>query len=641
MPNTFYGDANNNYIVSANGEDIIYGLDGIDYLYGRGNTDQLFGGNGEDSLFGDDGNDTLDGGADNDQLDGGYGNDTLIGGTGDDLFVVNDDIDTITDLGDGNDDLSVGPGAIANAAVVAAWTASGLTTNDGTINITTAGFAVNLGLAGGGNGFSVTNTGAATTLTGSAQNDTLNAGAGADLLIGGAGNDTLASRAHLATVVYAGNQADYVLTKIAGGVWQVVDDNIEDGDDGTDTLIGVPTVQFADGTIALALNEAPVLAAAVADTAIDEDTAFSFTIPAGTFSDPDGDTLTFSAALADGSALPEWLSFDAEAGTFTGTPPANFTGRIALKVSASDGEFAASDTFTLTVTPVNDAPVITSGGGGPEASYVVRENSRAVAKITASDPDAGAYQRYSIIGGADGGKFQISARTGGLSFIGAPNFEKPTDANGDGVYEVNVRVSDGRAFDIQTIRVTVSNVTNEVLRGTSAGDTIQGDDGADQIFGYGSTDLLSGGQGNDRIYGGLGNDRISGGSGNDKLYGGDGVDALTGGSGRDFFVFDVAPLADGGDFIRDFSHAQRDKIVLSMADFTGFTQTGPITADQFHAAAGAAAAQDAADRLIYNTSTGALYYDADGAGGSAAVQFATIVNHATAGLAFDDFAIVA
>ena len=640
MPNTFYGDANNNYIVSANGEDIIYGLDGIDYLYGRGNTDQLFGGNGEDSLFGDDGNDTLDGGADADQLDGGYGNDTLIGGTGDDLFIVNDDTDTITDLGDGNDNLSVGPGAIANASVVAAWAASGLTTNDGTVNITTAGFAVNLALAGGGNGFSVTNMGAVTTLTGSAQNDTLNAGAGADMLIGGAGNDTLASRAHLATVVYAGNQADYIVTRIAGGVWQVVDDNAEDGDDGTDTLIGVPTVQFADGTITLALNEAPALAAAIADTAINEDTAFSFTIPAGTFSDPDGDALTFSAALGDGSALPAWLSFDAATGTFTGTPPANFNGQIALKVSASDGEHAASDTFTLTVNPVNDAPVITSGGGGAEAAYVVRENSRAVGKITASDVDAGAYQRYSITGGADAGKFQIS-RTGGLSFISAPNFEKPADANGDGVYEVSVRVSDGRESDVQTIRVTVSNLTNEILRGTSAGDTILGDDGADQLFGLGGTDLISGGRGNDRLYGGLGDDRLSGSSGNDKLYGGEGVDALTGGSGRDFFVFDVTPMAGNADLIRDFSQAQRDKIVLSMADFTGFTQTGAITADQFHAAAGATTAQDAEDRLIYNTSTGALYYDADGAGGTAAVQFATIVNYATAGLAFDGFAIVA
>lgn len=644
MPNTFYGDQNgpaNDYIVSANGEDIIYGLEGVDYLYGRGGTDQLFGGNGEDSLFGDDGTDTLDGGADNDQLDGGYGNDTLIGGSGDDLFIVNDDTDTITDLGNGNDDLSVGPGAIANATVVVAWAASGLTTNDGTINITTAGFAVDLGLAGGGNGFSVTNTGAATTLTGSAQSDTLTAGGEADLLTGGAGNDTFVNRAHLATVVYAGNEADYTITRIGSGTFEVVDINLEDGDEGTDTLIGVPTVQFADATVQLPLNRAPVLANAIADTAIDEDSALSFQVPSDTFSDPDGDVLSLVATLADGSDLPDWLSFDAETSTFSGTPPTNFNGELALKVTAGDGEYSVSDTFTLTINAVNDAPVITSGGGGDEANYAVRENSRAVGRITASDVDAGATRSFSIAGGADAALFRISATTGTVSFIAAPNFERPADADGNGVYEVIVQVSDGAATDTQTLHVTVSNVVNEILTGTTGDDTLTGADGADLLYGLGGDDLLSGGRNNDRLYGALGDDRLSGGAGNDKLYGGAGLDTLTGSTGRDWFVFDVAPTAENADVIRDFSHSQRDKIVLSLADFDGFAATGGITADQFRAGAGVTTAQDAEDRIIYNTSNGALYYDADGAGGEAAVQFATIANYAKAGLVYSDFAIVA
>ena len=64
-----------------------------------------------------------------------------------------------------------------------------------------------------------------------------------------------------------------------------------------------------------------------------------------------------TATLGDGSALPDWITFDAATRTFSGTPPLNFNGSIDLKVIATDGAFTASDIFTLTVAPVNDAPV--------------------------------------------------------------------------------------------------------------------------------------------------------------------------------------------------------------------------------------------------------------------------------------------
>ena len=51
-------------------------------------------------------------------------------------------------------------------------------------------------------------------------------------------------------------------------------------------------------------------------------------------------------------------------------------------------------------------------------------------------------------------------------------------------------------------------------------------------------------------------------------------------------------------------------------------------------------AHDANDRIIYNQATGALYYDSDGTGSHAQVQFATISNHATAGLAYNDFVLI-
>ncbi|MBA0215755.1 putative Ig domain-containing protein, partial [Pectobacterium brasiliense] len=64
---------------------------------------------------------------------------------------------------------------------------------------------------------------------------------------------------------------------------------------------------------------------------------FNFTVPAGTFSDPDGDTLTLSATLADGSPLPSWITFNPATGTFSGTPGNGDVGTVVIRVTATDG----------------------------------------------------------------------------------------------------------------------------------------------------------------------------------------------------------------------------------------------------------------------------------------------------------------
>ena len=70
-------------------------------------------------------------------------------------------------------------------------------------------------------------------------------------------------------------------------------------------------------------NDAPVLAAQTAGQNATVGTAFSLVLPTTTFTDVDsGDTLTYAATAADGSALPAWLSFDAATRTFSGTPAA-------------------------------------------------------------------------------------------------------------------------------------------------------------------------------------------------------------------------------------------------------------------------------------------------------------------------------
>src|SRR5262245_30481312 len=127
-------------------------------------------------------------------------------------------------------------------------------------------------------------------------------------------------------------------------------------------------------------NQSP-LAQSIANQLAGENNAFSFTLPTGTFTDPDvGDTLVYSATLADGTALPAWLALDAQTGTFSGTPGTADIGRLSVLVQATDSQGAfATSAFQIDVirtvflgnvggqsligTPFND---VLDGGGGKD-----------------------------------------------------------------------------------------------------------------------------------------------------------------------------------------------------------------------------------------------------------------------------------
>ncbi|KIC35664.1 hypothetical protein RA27_22830, partial [Ruegeria sp. ANG-R] len=116
---------------------------------------------------------------------------------------------------------------------------------------------------------------------------------------------------------------------------------------------------FSEFTLTVAAeNDAPIVVQALSDQSVQEDQAWQYTLPQGTFADADGDDLTLSAGLADGSALPAWLSFDAATRLFSGTPPQDFTGTVDLRVTASDGTAEVFSDFTLTVAAENDAPIV-------------------------------------------------------------------------------------------------------------------------------------------------------------------------------------------------------------------------------------------------------------------------------------------
>jgi hypothetical protein len=138
-------------------------------------------------------------------------------------------------------------------------------------------------------------------------------------------------------------------------------------------------------------------------------------------------------------------------------------------------------------------------------------------------------------------------------------------------------------------------------------------------------DNLSGNSAANRIEGGAGNDTLSGSSGNDLLLGGLGNDSLGGGTGRDVFHFDTRPNASSNrDRISDFN-VRDDTLQLENAAFTSLTRIGTLSQGSLRAGNGFSSARDANDYLIYNQTTGALYYDADGNGtDAAAVQFAIL-----------------
>jgi Ca2+-binding RTX toxin-like protein len=113
---------------------------------------------------------------------------------------------------------------------------------------------------------------------------------------------------------------------------------------------------------------------------------------------------------------------------------------------------------------------------------------------------------------------------------------------------------------------------------------------------------------------------IYGNDGANILDGKDGNDLLVGQGGADTFAFSTALGANNVDVVFGFDHGT-DKIGLDDAIFTQIGALGALNAGAFVTGA---AAGDLDDRIIYNNLTGQLFYDADGSGAGAAIQFATL-----------------
>ena len=342
-------DSTNTVVATGAGDDTITGSAGDDQINaGTGNdrvrggagNDMIFGGAGDDALSGGDGNDILWGGIGQDLLAGDAGNDKLHGGSGDDFISGGDGNDEL--WGDGGDDRLIG-----GTGVDTYHFARG----DGHDTIEDLGGEVSRIVLGAGL---------------RAQD------ARVETFANGNGYTLHFSNSDSLTVRNVGSQA------LAPSSLQVA---FADGS----------TTSFAQLLGAVRpVNRAPVVASPFAPQNVNEDSVWSYTVPAGTFTDPDvGDTLTLSATLANGSALPSWLSFNAATRTFSGTPLNANVGTIAIKVVATDQSNAsASSLFDLQIINTNDAPVVAIA---PLQQNVNEDSvwSYTVPAGTFTDPDVG------------------------------------------------------------------------------------------------------------------------------------------------------------------------------------------------------------------------------------------------------------
>jgi len=231
---------------------------------------------------------------------------------------------------------------------------------------------------------------------------------------------------------------------------------VSDGQGGETSQAVTVTVTDVDETPPPPANSAPEFTSAAAFDAAENQTG-AFTAEA---TDPDGDTLTYAISGGADAAL---FSIDAATGavSFLAAPdfeaPGDADGDNAyeLEITVSDGQGGeTSQAVTVTVTDVdeNEAPVITSA-----AAFDAAENQTAAFTATAADPD-GDTLTYAISGGADAALFSIDAATGAVSFLAAPDFEAPGDADGDNAFELEITASDGQGGETsQAVTVTVTD----------------------------------------------------------------------------------------------------------------------------------------------------------------------------------------
>lgn len=545
------------------------------------------------------GNDHITGNSGANTIIGGAGVDTMIGGEGNDTYYVDNASDVVTETSTSATQIDT---IITTFSYVLAATSyvENLTLVD--LATTATGNARNNALTGN----ELNNT-----LTGGAGNDTLDGGTGTDRLVGGTGSDT-----------YYVNDATDVIVEVNNVVA-----GINSG--GKDTVIASYNYTLADGTTAALTQLENLTLAGVATTGAGN--KLGNILRANDL----GNSL-------DGKAGNDTLYGGDGTDTLIGGTGSDvyFVDSTDDIVTEGTGNVGDADTVNTAVTytlAANIEKLILTGTGdiegtGNDSNNTITGNSGANA----------------LNGGI--GNDTITGGNGNDTLTGGAGGDNLSGGNQDDTYHVNLKVVAGVA-SLQDVVIEGSGASagNDtiIIDNTSANVNVNNIVLAANVENLdasasGSSKLnFTGNASNNSIIGNDFTNKLNGGTatanGNDTLDGGLGNDTLTGGSGSDVFVFSSTLGATNVDTITDFVVA--DQIHLDSAIFDALS-AGALSGSDFVSGAGAVAGLDSTDRIIYNTTTGDLYYDADGNGGVAAVKFATLGTTTHPTMTASEFTIV-
>jgi Ca2+-binding RTX toxin-like protein len=356
-------------------------------------------------------------------------------------------------------------------------------------------------------------------------------------------------------------------------------------------------------------NDAPILVTGLSDQTVDVNTGLNFTLPVGAFSDVDaGDVLSYAATLANGDALPSWLSFNSATKTFTGQPILSNAGSIEVKVLVSDSAGGqASDNFMILVksgfNDIRGSAISDRLSGAATADY-----------IQGFDGDDFLY-------GLNGNDY-LEGGTGNDYLEGAAGADTLLGGAGNDTYflidnDVIIEAADG-GIDLVLSKINYTlgvNLENLTLIGNVAG---------------------TGNDTDNRITAGAGRNTLFGGAGDDYLEGGNGNDVMNGGTGIDTFVLN-APRS-GIDILSDFTTGI-DKISIAANLYGGGLVAGEVLVSNQLLIGASNRANTVTQRFIYKNTTGELFFDGDGSLGQLSAQkIATLSN--LSGLSTSDFLIV-
>ncbi|WP_407520374.1 S8 family serine peptidase [Methylobacterium oryzisoli] len=503
--------------------------------------------------------------------------------------------------------------------------------------------------------------GGADRLEGRAGDDTLEGGADGDVLLGGDGRDEVFGGLGNDTIVIDGNGAD-----------------IADGGDDYDILdltgVTVTAYDAAAGSVAFTGSRgAALFTGSVSFRNIEEvrgvdalrATENADTLTGSAFADViDGlggddlltgggsdDTLIGSAGLdtLQGSEGNDLLVVLAEAETADGgegVDAVDFSQAAqAVWIDVRDG---GNGLAWFSSEPLWEANV--SGNWNPTATLRSIENQIGSAFADILEGTAGSNR---LSGGA--GDDELYGLQGADTFVGGEGqdlvgYWYSATAVAADLTDPAQNTGDAADDTFESIEGLAGSFFDDVLRGTDGDNLLMGERGADLLDGRGGRDTasyrwagegvtvdLSDATGNrgdatgdvflsiEDLEGSAFGDSLSGDAGANVLDGKLADDLLTGGAGADTFRFSATLGSDNVDSIADFSVTD-DVINLDARIFTALTG-GPLAADAF-ADLGLGAA-DEGDRILYDGTVGALFYDADGSGSAAeAVQFATLDNRA-------------